>query len=175
MAESTRKFLDPVRNIDMEFVSRLEVLEQEIHPLPGSFVRREAVDPRLVGLKVMMTADGAVGPREGDQICLYESLAMIRHAATGHVYLAFRETIDELMAQQTDLVKYPMWVMDSAGKNAERKILIARVLRRPADKDDRTWLDFLPDTPAGDRAFDSIAYFLLKKQVISEAMYGRSQ
>jgi len=72
-------------------------------------------------------------------------------------------------------VKYPMWVMDSAGKNAERKILIARVLRRPADKDDRTWLDFLPDTPAGDRAFDSIAYFLLKKQVISEAMYGRSQ
>jgi len=102
MAESTRKFLDPVRNVDMEFVSRLEVLEREIHPLPGSFVRREAVDPRLVGLKVMMTADGAVGPREGDQICLYESLAMIRHAATGHVYLAFRETMDELMAQQTD-------------------------------------------------------------------------
>jgi hypothetical protein len=174
MADTTRKFLDPVRNVDMEFVSRLEVLEREIHPLPGSFVRREGVDPRLAGLKVMMTAGGAVGPREGDQICLYESLAMIRHTPTGHVYLAFRETMDELMAQQTDPVKYPMWVMDSAGKRAERKILIARVLHRPTGKDDREWLEFPPDTPAGDRVFDSIAYFLLRRQVISEEMYGRS-
>ena len=173
MGDVVAQYADPVRNIDMAFVASLELLERDVHPLPGSFVHRKEVDPRLTGLKVMMTSDGAVGPREGDEIALYESLAMIRHRPTGHVYLAFRQTMDQLMMEQADPVKFPKWLMDHPVKRTELKIHVARVKSKPAGKDDRGWLEWLPDDPAGDRVFDSIAHFLLRRQVISEAMYGQ--
>jgi hypothetical protein len=167
------QYADPVRNVDMVFVASLDLLERDVRPLPGSFVHRKEVDPRLTGLKVMMTSDGAAGPREGDEIALYESVALMRHRPTGHVYLAFRQTMDLLMMEQRDPKKYPMWLMDHPVKRTELKIHVARVKSKPAGKDDREWLEWLPETPADDRVFDSIAYFLLRRQVISEAMYGQ--
>jgi len=166
-------YVDPVRNVDMVFMAHLELLEREVRPLPGSFVHRKNVDPRLTGLKVMMTSVGAVGPREGDEICLYETVAMLRHRPSGDVYLAFRQTIDQLMLEQTDPARFPKWLMEHPVKRTELKIHIARVKSKPAGKDDRGWLEFLPDTQAGVRIFDSIAQFLLKRQVITEAMYGK--
>ena len=173
MGSPAQQYLDPVRNVDMEFLSRLELLERDIHPLPGSYVHRKHVDARLTGLKVMMTADGAVGPREGDEIALYESLALLRHTPSGRVYLAFRQTMDLLLSEQTDPVKFPKWLMEHPVKRTELKIHIALVKRKPISKDDRDWLEWLPDTEEGDKIFDSIAYFLLRRQVISEEMYGR--
>ena len=166
-------YVDPVRNVDMVFMAHLELLEREVRPLPGSFVHRKNVDPRLTGLKVMMTSAGALGPREGDEICLYETVAMLRHRPSGDVYLAFRQTIDQLMLEQTDPVRFPKWLMEHPVKRTELKIHIARVKSKPVGKDDRGWLEFLPDTQAGVRIFDSIAQFLLKRQVITEAMYGK--
>ena len=166
---------DPVRNVDMEFFSYLELLDQGARPLPGSFVRRQGgVDPRLTGLKVMMTAQGAVGPREGDEIALYEHVAMVRNRKTGHYFIAFRETIDALMARQTDPEKYPEWLMKHPVKRTELKVHVARVAGKPRNKYDTTWIEWLPDTPEGDRVFDSICYYLLRKGVLKEEMYGDS-
>ena len=131
-------YVDPVRNVDMVFMAHLELLEREVRPLPGSFVHRKNVDPRLTGLKVMMTSAGAVGPREGDEVCLYETVAMLRHRPSGDVYLAFRQTIDQLMLEQTDPVRFPKWLMEHPVKRTELKIHIARVKSKPAGKDDRS-------------------------------------
>ena len=74
---------------------------------------------------------------------------------------------------ETDPIRFPKWLMEHPVKRTALKIHIARVKSKPTGKDDRGWLEFLPDTPAGVRIFDSIAQFLLKRQVITEAMYGK--
>ena len=166
-------FRDPVRAIDANWMAHLDLLDQEIRPMPGSFVSRQGgVDPRLTGLKVMFTSTGAVGPREGDQIALYEHVALIRHRTSGHCYVAFRETMDALMARQTDPVRFPGWLMHHQVKKTELQVHIAKVLRKPAGKDDRSWIEFLPDNPVADKIFESIAYYLLRRGVLTEEMYG---
>jgi hypothetical protein len=166
-------FRDPVRPIDAEWMAYLEVLDQDIRAMPGSFVSRKGgVDPRLTGLKVMFTSTGAVGPREGDEIALYEHVARVRHRTSGQQFVAFRETMDVLMARQTDPEKFPMWVMNHPVKKTELRIYFARVLHKPSGKYDNRWLEFLPETPAGDRIFDTLHFYLSRRGILKEEMYG---
>ena len=142
--------------------------------MPASFISRKGgVDPRLTGLKVMFTSTGAVGPREGDQIALYEHVALVRHRGSGSCYVAFRETMDVLMARQTDPEKFPMWIMNHPVKKTELQIHFARVLRKPTGRDDRGWLEFLPETPAGNKIFDTLHFYLSRRGILKEEMYGK--
>lgn len=165
---------DPVRPVDMEFFCYLEVVEKQVRPMPGSYVRRKGVDARLPHLKTLHTAAGAVGPQERDELALYESIGMVRNRKTGHYYIAFRETMDLLLSRQSNLDKYPEWLMKHPVKRTELKIHVARVLGKPRDKYDRTWIEFLDETPAGEKIFDTISLFLLKKNILQEEMFSRS-
>jgi hypothetical protein len=171
MSGEVRGYRDPVRPIDVEFAHELEVLDQKVRPMPGSIVRRKAVDPRLPHLKTHFTSDGTFGPKMSDVLALYEHLATIRHRRSRVLYVAFRQTLDALLDEQQDLQKYPEWLMKSDVKRTELKIHIAEVLRKPTGMDDRGWLRAL-DGPLDEKAFEAIVWFLLQKNIISQEMYG---
>jgi hypothetical protein len=171
--DTTGRFKDPVRNVDMEFTGGLEVLDQTIRPMPGSWVTRRAVDPRLSHANAMVSGGQSVGPKEVTEIPLYESVALLRHRPSQTQFIAFRETMDQLMREQKDPVKYPEWLIKHPVKKTELQIHIAEVTRKPAHRDDRQWMKFLEETDKGNQLFDSICYFLLTKHIITQEMYGR--
>jgi hypothetical protein len=92
------------------------------------------------------------------------------------MYVVFRETMDALLAQQQDLIKFPKWLMNDPVKHTERSIYIhiakpgaAQLIRSGRIATHQDWLDAIAEP----WAFDSIAFFLLQNKIIDEQMYRR--
>ena len=162
--------MEEAPRLDPEFLSSLEVLDTTERPMPGSWVQKKSVDPRLEGLKPMWFQGQAVGPGEVREIALYTHIATLRHKKSGKVFVAFKESMDALLDRQQDPVKYPSWLMHHPVKKTELQIHIYQVVRRPADRYDRSWIAPLES----DIVFDTIAWFLLRKGILTEEMFSRS-
>ena len=158
--------------VDFAFVAELEVLDQTIRPMPGSWIKVQAVDARLSQANAMLIAGQSVGPKAVREVNIYEHVATLRHKKNTTIYTCFRETMDAVYARQSDLIKFPEWLMKDPVKRTELKIFVAEVLRKPANRDDRGWLRFLDDE-ASDVIFESIVWYLLRKRLLQETMYGR--
>ena len=169
-----QQYRDPVRSINAEFLSDLEVVSNKIYPLPGAtFDRPTIADPR-VNLKVSNVP-------QSNKITYFEHIATIRHKSTNRFFVAFRETMDALYARQQDTTKYPAWLMDSPQKKTELKTYIYAVResspgvplvpsQMPKITNHEDWLVHIGDGP--EWIFDTISYFLLKNNVIDSNMYG---
>lgn len=168
------KLKDPVRNINQEYLAGLEVLSNKEFALPGAKCRGGDRDLRFSHL-----APGSA------EMVLFNHLATVRHRASGMVFVVFRKTMDALHLEQSDLVKYPRWLMDSTVKKTELSTYI-HVIKAPFDKNpglvlkDRSIMDTTAQTRV-DRwlqdittpwVFDTVAYYLLKNNIITEEMYG---
>ena len=160
---------DLFRSVDLEFCHNLETLSTEDRPMPGSFLKGAAIDPRLTGAKVMIMGGQSIGPKEGATRASLSHLATVRHRPTGKMYMACMQSYDALMAEQPDEKKYPRWLWDTAFKQLERKIYIQEVLRKPSGPDDRSWTDSIAD----DRIFESIFYYLKLKGLLPASMFDR--
>lgn len=162
-------FKDPVRPINQELLNGLDVIDNSVYPLPGAVGKRIGeVDSRLSGLNSINTKDS-------DKIVWYEHLATVHHKPTGVYYVAFKETMDALMARQSDLEKYPEWLIKSDVKKTELHIHIYSVVRHPK-RVPGGWPEHITDWLApveSDSVIDAIAYFLLQKRVITQEMYSR--
>lgn len=162
-------FRDPVRQINQEFLVQLEMVSNKIYPLPGGSGRRliNEIDARLSTLKGQTPV--------GDVVSYYEHVATVRHKPTGKFFVAFRETMDAFLARQTDMTKYPEWLMKAPEKQQERNIHIYQVARHPSQvavmRSHEDWLSPLAQDAAGDSIFDSLTYFLSKQGVISDEMF----
>lgn len=153
------------RPISMEIYQQLELLDRDVYPMPGSYMKRSEFDPRLPGLNSLNT-------KHSDEIIWYEHLATFRLGKDGPLYVAFRETMDALLARQRDPLRFPEWLMKSKEKRSELTIHVARVLRRPSDKYDRGWLEFL-ETAGQETLFETISHFLIQQKVVPEDSYVR--
>lgn len=166
---------DPVRNINQQYLSGLEVMSNKEMPLPGAKCRGGERDPRFTHL--------STGTAE---VCLFDHLATIRHKPSGMIFVAFRKTMDALHLEQTDPLKYPQWLMDSSTKKTELSTYI-HAIKAPYDKNpnlvlkDRSIMDITGQTRVNKWLqeiqlpwlFDTVAYFLLKNHVINQEMYGK--
>lgn len=144
-------------SMNEEFLLGLELLSAKIHPLAGAIGRRlDFDDPRI--------KDSA---KVGEEVAFYEHLATIRHKGTDKYFVAFRETMDAFLARQTDLAKYPKWLMDNSQKQRERNIYIYLVKAHPKSipimKSHEDWLTDFNDNII----FNTIVYFLEKHGIVS--------
>ena len=173
------QYKDPVRNINQEYLQGLEVLSNKEFPLPGSRCRGGETDARFTHLK-------ASDPSRVPEVTLFNHMATIRHRSSGMTYVVFKKTMDALHLEQQDLNKYPSWLMDSNVKKTELDIYIHSV-KPPYHKNPKLvtndhnivnitaqtrihkWLD--PINTAW--VFDTVAYFLLKNNIITQEMYGK--
>lgn len=159
---SLAKYRDPVRNLNPEILSNLELTETRIYPLPGGTGRRwtNDIDPRLVHLKSIG------GSPTGEEVTFYEHIASVRDKRSGVWYVAFRETVDAQLARESDLKKYPEWLMKSNEKQRERLIHIYVVIKHPKDvpiiRSQEDWLSPISD-PA---TFDAVWHFLSQNGVV---------
>ena len=170
----TVELRDPVRNIDVEFLQQLELLDNNIYPLPGGVGQRPgAVDSRLSHLKLQAGPAGVLKPRHGDQVVFYEHLATVRHRPTQTFFVAFRETMDALLARQQDRIRYPEWLMKSPVKKTELRIFLYRVTANPKLLPNlqsfEEWLAPIDDM----KVHDALAYFLLQKKILTPAMFEK--
>lgn len=166
-------YRDPVRPIDFDFACQLEVVDQTVDAMPGSWVIQRDPDPRLTQLKPMLVAGDSVGRRATTEVPLCERIAVIRHKKTNHFYVVFKETMESLFARQRDTAKFPEWLMKSPVKKTELKIFVAHILGKPRDKHDKQWLEFLDDDKST-KIFDSIVWYLVKKEVVPQEYFARS-
>lgn len=165
----------PVRNVNQEYLLWLEVLSNKIYPLPGSHCKGGKVDSRHKNL-----------PEREASVNMFDHLATIRHRPTGMLFVVFRQTMDALHFEQRDPVKYPSWLMDSDVKKTELSVYIHTILppyvTNPTlvAKDPKIinvasqtrihlWLSEI----SVNWVFDTVAYFLLQKNVITQEMYGK--
>lgn len=174
MSEQAR-YRDPVRNVNREFIHDLEVISNKEMPLPGARCRGGEKDPRFTHLSA----------GTGEAI-LFDHLATVRHKRTGMIFVVFKKTMDALHLEQTDISKYPSWLMDSTVKKSELDVYI-HTLKAPYDKNpglvtrDRTIIDPTAQTRihkwlteiTTPWVFDSVAYFLLSNKIITQEMYGK--
>lgn len=165
---------DPVRNINNEFLQNLEVLSNKEMPLPGARVRGGDRDPRFSHL-----------PTGTAEMVAFNHLATIRHKSTETIFVVFRKTLDALHFEQHDPEKYPSWLMDSSVKKTELSTYI-HVVKPPYDKSptlvtrDHNIMDVTGQTRidkwlseiSTEWIFDTIAYYLLKNNIITQEMYG---
>ena len=166
---------DPVRPLTqamLAWASQLEVVEKETYPLAGASQKRTwAPDPRLVNLASSLSA------KNSDVICYYNQLALLTHKKDGIWFVVFRETRDALLAQQKDLSKYPLWLIDSPVKTTELRTFVQLMTCPPRRGMDsiRDWLAPIEEKfPNAEWMHDVLTYFLLTKGVITEAMYGKA-
>jgi hypothetical protein len=169
-------YKDPVRNVDNDLLSHLEVVSKKIFPLPGAtFDTTRNPDARLPHLKPMSGLPGG----EVRKITYYEHVATIRDFRSNKFFVAFRQTKDAQMLEQLDPVKYPEWLIKDKIKDTELKIYIYAVRcdsngkplipsKMPGLQTHEDWLTHI-DTMW---VFDTVAYFLLKNNIIDEKMYG---
>jgi len=149
----------------MEFVSHLEIQDRAIYPLPGGVIKRGSslvVDPRLKVADIKST----------DTFVIYEHIATVLHRPTKRQYVAFRETKPAQYIRQQDPVKYPVWLMESAGKDRERALYIHLVTTLPSTLrlgiEPTTWVDrWLRDLDSR-QEYESLAYFLINQGVVAE-------
>src|SRR4051812_3451442 len=106
MAEA--QYRDPVRSVNQEFLSGLELISQKVYPLPGSKCRGGDRDKRFTHL-----------PSGEAEAVLFTHVATIRHRGSGAFFVAFKETKDAIYLQQQDPVKYPKWLMESELKETD--------------------------------------------------------
>lgn len=169
------QFKDPVRPINTEYLQGLEVLSNKEFSLPGAVCRGGNRDSRHTHL----------GSGTGE-VVFFNHLATIRHNPTKGLFVIFKQTMDGLYYEQQDPEKYPKWLMDSKVKATELAIYIHSV--KPPYNDnpllvlsDRNIMDATSQTRQhkwleeirNDWVFDTVAYFLLKNNIITEEMYGR--
>jgi hypothetical protein len=162
---------DPVRNINNEFLAGLVLESNKIFPLPGAvFPRVGDTDPRLPNLVAMS------GLHPPSEVAFYEHLATVRHQPTGRFFVAFRQTMDALFREQKDTAAYPEWLMKSGVKNTELKTYIYAVRELygkpliPSRMNLKSHEDWLVHVTV-EWVFDTLAYFMLKNNVISEEMF----
>ena len=160
MSQQPAKYRDPVRNLNPEVLANLELVDNRVYPLPGGTGRRwtNEVDSRLSSL--------AGTTPVGDVVTFYEAIASVRDKRTKTFYVAFRETVDAQLARESDLTKYPEWLMKSNEKQRERLIHIYMVMKHPKDvpimRSHEDWL-----APIGDPAvFDAVWHFLSQNNVV---------
>ena len=155
------------KQVNLEFIQGLEVMENEVYPLQGATGERQSRDSRL------STFVGA-GLSQGSTVCYYEHMTTVRHTPTGTYYIVFRETKDAQLAQQSDPIKYPKWLMNHPVKDDERSVYIhmakpnAQALLRKGVSSIADWLDEIPNA----QTFNDISWFLLKSGIFTEKMYG---
>jgi hypothetical protein len=168
------QFKDPVRNVNQEFLHGLEVVSNKEFALPGAKCKGGDRDPRFSHL--------APGTAE---MVAFNHLATIRHRPTGAMFVAFRKTLDALHFEQQNPDKYPQWLMDSDVKKTELATYI-HMVKAPYDKDpgkvrhDSSIMDTSGQTRVDKWLqaittpwiFDTVAYFLLKNNIITQEMYG---
>jgi hypothetical protein len=159
-----------MRNVSQELLAHLHLEDNKIRPLPGGTGRRSGSepDPRLSHLQ----------GTSGDEVTFYEHLATIRYKGDGPsrskdlFFVAFRQTMDALMLEQSDPGKYPEWLMKDPVKKTELKTYIYQVAKHPKQvqvmRSFEDWLEHIADP----MVFDTLAYFLLHNKIISQEMYG---
>jgi hypothetical protein len=160
------------RKVNQEWLAGLEIVSNKVHPLPGAVgPRAAALDTRLPGLgKTLFTpGQASVGPKGSDLVCYYEHVATVRHKATDQFFVAFRETMDALLARQKNPDKFPEWLMKNQVKKTELSIHIYRVKCKPYDTmtSHEDWLEHVEDP----WVFDTLAFYLLQSGMISEQMF----
>jgi hypothetical protein len=162
MAPQAQKYRDPVRSLNLEVLSNLEMVDIRVYPLPGGKGRRwtNEIDPRLSSL--VKTGSTPIG----EDVVFYEHIASVRDKRTKTFYIAFRETADAQLASERDLVKYPEWLMKSNEKQRERMIFIYLVMKHPKDipimRSHEDWL-----APIADAAiFDAVWHFLAQNHIM---------
>ena len=156
------------QQVQPEFLDGLEMVSNKIYDLPGAvFDRKGSRDARL-------GAGISVGLGDTNKVCYYEHVATIRQKSTGIFFVCFRETMDAILEQQKDPIKFPKWLMNDPKKDTERCVFIhvakpnsAELIRTGRISTHQDWLDPITD----EVAFNGVAYFLLKNRVIDEKMY----
>lgn len=168
-------YRDPVKNINHEYLLGLSVLSNREFPLPGARCRGGSIDPRHTHL----------APGTGE-ITFFNHVATIRHRASDMVFVAFKKTMDALHFEQSDPTKYPSWLMDSDVKKTELNIYVHSV-KAPYNKNPNlvTRDPSITDVTAQVRTdkwlaeittlwvFDTVVYFLLKNNIVTQEMYGK--
>ena len=159
------------RPVNEAILNQLTLVDDRIYPLPGAtYPRQGPRDPRL---KQLASNDPHLSIKDSDKICFYEHIATIRDESNRRMFVAFRETMDALLAQQQDPELFPEWLMKHPAKKTELSIYIYLVKKHPRDvpnmKSHEDWLEYIPD----ELLQDTLAFFLLQNDVISEAMYGK--
>lgn len=134
------------RQIDQEFLSGLEIVNEKSFPMPGAITKNPG-DPRI--------SLSSTVAKPSDELVLAEHLATIRHKTTGRTFIVYRDTVDALFMESQDVKKYPKWLMDSEQKQNERSIRINEMLRPPQDKYDRSWIGDISE-----KDYDTLAYFV---------------
>ena len=149
------KVLLPSQQVDVAWLSQVELLDADSYPLPGGSLCRGAGG---VDLRLSLT-----GAKSTDTITMFEDVASVRHKPTLQIYVAFRETMDALLKRQQDPDKFPAWLMKHPVKKTEMHVQILRAKcnqgtghagNRPADhQDDRqgsaaNQCQTYPDRPA---------------------------
>lgn len=160
-----------MRNVSQEILAHLHLEDNKVRPLPGGSGRR-----------VTSTPDSRLGHLQGnigDEVTFYEHVATVRFKDPGGntrkdiFFVAFRQTMDALLLEQSDPEKYPEWLMKDPVKKTELRTYIYRMARHPKQvavmHSFEDWLDHVADP----MTFDTVAYFLLHNKIISEEMYGR--
>ena len=75
-----------------------------------------------------MIAGGVdLSPKNSDLVTYYEHVATLHHTRSGVTFIAFRMTMDALLAMQKDPQKFPAWLMKSAVKQTELRVHFAVV------------------------------------------------
>lgn len=164
----------PVRNINAEYMSGLQVLSNKEYPLPGAHCRGASKDARHTHLS---------GTAE---VVLFNHIATVRHKPTNTWFVVFKKTMDALHLEQQDPTKYPKWLMDSSLKEGELTIHIHTIKPPYADNPmlvarDRAIIDATAQTRVHlwlseiglPWVFDTVAYYLLKNNIINQDMYGK--
>jgi hypothetical protein len=153
---------DPVRPLNLEILANLEMVDNRVYPLPGGKGRRwtNEIDPRLSAL----TKTGSTPT--GEEVVFYEHIGTVRDKRSKVFYIAFRETADAQLARESDLTKYPEWLMKSREKQNERLVYIYVVMKHPKDipimRSHEDWLMPIEDSTV----FDAVWHVLSQNGVV---------
>lgn len=171
----TATYKDPVRSINQEYLQGLEVLSAKEYPLPGARCRGGDIDSRFSHL----------APGTGEML-FFNHLATVRHKNSGMVFVAFQQTMDALHLEQQDPIKYPAWLMDSHQKHTELSTYIHCIKVPYNSNPSKVLADASITTPTRQTridkwlqeinitwVFDTVAYYLLKNNIITPEMYGK--
>lgn len=156
---------DPVRNVNPEILANLELVDTRVYPLPGGTGRRwtNEIDPRLTALHK------TGGTPVGEEVVFFEHIAAVRDKKSKIFYIAFRETADAQLLRESDLKKYPEWLMKSNEKQRERMIYIYWVKKHPSTipilRSQEDWLAPIEDVPT----FDAVWHFLARNNIVPAA------
>ena len=111
-----------------------------------------------------------VRPKYGDRIKLFDHLATIFDKKANEIYVALRQTMDALMREQQDPEKFPAWLFNTPGKQAERSIYIGRI-SKPFNQPGIQYVSEYLEPIADDLLFYTLAFFLVRHGIIDQAEF----